>query len=1332
MGDRNWGLITNGATFEALVATLVAFEDPSAVLFGRRGKDGGQDSRSGDGKTVYQAKHHEDGAAAKAIADAKKEAAKISEYRKVGNARFEQWKDVTHWRLVTNAAFNPTDHQTWIDDVAPRFAALGLKAEYWERANVNALLDKHPEVDRSFFGNEPRAFLTLPEVRERLLQEELFVRRVPTSFVGRDVELAEITAFIRSDKSFLVVHGAGGMGKSRLLVESGSAAVADGWQVLWANVATIASGVSWFDAIVPERSTVLLVDEPETEEVLRLLTEQVGGRVGRSAKWKVIVAVRSPKDPVLKFLASPKLKARIQWLPLEALSNDAAEEMCRELLAGGPLAASPVEWKNDVASKLAKWFSRQPIWLTLAVHVLEVHKDLTKVPTTAAALADLYLEEVIGQQGGEPPGRVLSLLRWIALVGTVNRESGTVRVISDGAGIGDPDETLASIARLVERRALRQRGANRRLVELKPDVLRDHLLQNWLVHDVGFGSQPLRPSDAAQKLVRDCVDAISKGGLGGAGLAILTSIGRTELLFRMDNRPVPLLAPFFEQVHTRLETFPASVRIALVETLVEIAPFRPVDVVSISRSLRTSPIETETIKSPFGAREVTNDAVLLELGWAVFHAAMGARDLDDRVAVLEELCELTEVEAAIEARRPGGLPNDGRRSSSLVGRTLEGGPTFWSDFDDAVGALSLRRLERLQTGVPTKNQTATLRALIVPAVAVEREQTLFDENTFTIRRFVILPGHPGWDTRRKILERIKALLSDDSISAETHIVLWGLLVEGHRHANFVALHGPPEFKELMHAEFLDDLRWTEALLGRRGARIDEMKAARDLWEWHSEHEKNADIKAAADSLERLYTTDALAAEFEPLLMFDTTEAFERRARAKASELAAADDGAIDAFVERGEQYVDENRRSYALNGVANELGALAFTMPRAAEFVTRTLSTASSRLKVNLAVIAANRWAYEARKQAGEASMLELVKAQLAACADDDTRIRLLVEVYGCNPPRLKSADLVPQEHAFLRSKSSLFRASNRSAWFVGLVSWTLEYEWTEYKTLIEAELDALAEPSLTEAVAMLVQGIFWATYKRTQKEFPEDAGGWFLDQLIRVQSFGFGSNLEYRIDEVLGVLKPPAITWLPTALKKRASMEATQGYARAKALSRDMVLGDYVQAIDEAHKDDPAVEAAVSELLDLADDKGSVGYRMPEVLHSIDPNGFVVAKELAKRITAGGPDAARHLGRLARAYVINTAGWRTVATAVLELAPSLAPEERRSLYSVLGNSRVQSWNGLPGQVPVVFQHAFEAAQGFRDKEADTRLIPYWEWNLGLIEADLRRQEEEAKEERGE
>ena len=94
MPERKWGAITSGAMFESLAATIVLFEEPNASLFGRRGKDGGQDARSSDGTRVFQAKHHESGSAARAISDAKSEAKKVKEYRKPRHLRHAQWNGV--------------------------------------------------------------------------------------------------------------------------------------------------------------------------------------------------------------------------------------------------------------------------------------------------------------------------------------------------------------------------------------------------------------------------------------------------------------------------------------------------------------------------------------------------------------------------------------------------------------------------------------------------------------------------------------------------------------------------------------------------------------------------------------------------------------------------------------------------------------------------------------------------------------------------------------------------------------------------------------------------------------------------------------------------------------------------------------------------------------------------------------------------------------------------------------------------------------------------------------------------------------------------------------
>lgn len=1330
MAEPNWGLISSGATFEALALTLVRFEDPKATLFGRRGKDGGQDALSGDGKMVYQAKHHVDGSAAKAIADALKEADKIADYRKDGHPRAVQWRGVTQWRLVCNAAFNPTDRQRWLDEVLPAFAKQGLAADYWLRPDLDALLAKNPEVHRAFFEQEARAFLTLPELRERFEDDAPFLLRgALTPYVGREAEQAEVDTFLSSDELFLVVHGAGGTGKSRFLLEVGERLADSGaWQILWANVATLSAGTSWFDAVVPERPTILLVDEPDTEQVLRLLSEQVGGRVGRTSKWKVIVAVRSPKDPVLHFLSGAKMTTRVRWLPLKELSKEAAKKMCRDLLSTGPLAAQAANWREHAIETLAERFARQPIWLTLAVHLLEAYGEIDRIPKTASELAELYLSEVVEQARAGDPDTIRSCLRWVALIGTVNRESdGIIQLIADQTGIKDPTALRGLLARLVERRALIQRGARDRLVELKPDVLRDHILTTWLVVHVGYGATPYQPSADVAALLAPITNAIEQGGLSDVGRAILMSIARTEFLFRRSDQPVALLDVFFDEMARAIPRLTAIGRIALTEVLPDIARLRVSETVALAKAMRGSTVPNETVKTIYGPRELTNDDVLLHLAWPVYHAGMGAESLDQRVLVLNSLYELAVAEAAATDRLPRKqLPNDGRRAGTLIGQTIAGGPYFWASFEDATLQVGLAKLEQLRTATPTSAEAQALKALMTPALAVERHEDWVEGDQFIFRKYVITEAHPAWQARDKLIEKMKELLTDDSVSEASHLVLWELVVEAHRLANFAYR----EHRQDLRDRSLDDLRWTHATLLKRGSKFEEMRAARDIWDWHARFDEDAELKTAALELEALYTQNDLAAEFEPLLEFESVETSDRNARAAAQKLVAS--GEIGAFVERGTRFVED--RFFALLGVANQLGSFAGDQPVVRDFITGMLRAPTSPRHLEFALTSAMRWFFDVRKTGGAAAAYQLLQQLLGQCADEATKIRLLSELYGLAPPRYRSEDLAEEEQAFLRAQQSLFLRNDQAAAFVALVSPSFAHQWPLFKLLVEETLSSLAEPVLTNAVASLIQGVFWAIYKRDDVKVPDGFSEWLLDQLVRVADLdALGSMNDHRLDEIIKVIGRAPLRWLPKALNARAALEAADGYQNVRALGYDSSLGEYVEPVAEGQTDTPEVRAVLMELLDLVDDPGTVGYRLNDILHDIDPHGLVLADLIATKIRGSDRDQAKRYMRLARSYVVNTASWRTIALPAIEVARSFeTAKERNSIFATISDPGIRSWSGKHGEVSSVFISAVERARQQRDEEKDERFSAFWDWYVSVAEAELAHEEQRAKEERGE
>jgi hypothetical protein len=983
--------------------------------------------------------------------------------------------------------------------VVPQFAAQGLSADYWARARLDVLLTKHPEVDRAFFQNQTRTFLSLPEIRERLPSEETYLQRsILAAFFGRENEIALVRDFLLPDKLFLVVHGAGGMGKTRLLVEVGQEIASEGsWQVLWANVASMAATGTWFEAIVPERATLLLVDEPEDEQLLLMLSEQLGGRVGRAAKWKVAVAVRSPKDPVLRFLFAPRMKPRVQELPIDALSAAAAEEMCRDLLSSGPLGNRAEEWRKDAAHELARRFSRRPVWLTLAVHVLETQGDLTKVPQTAEDLADCYLEEIVNRQQQASHDQVLALLRWVALIGTVNREDdSTVKLLRDGSGVGDETAVRKMLARLVERRALVQRGARNRLVEVKPDVLRDHLLLNWLSVDVGYGEAPVQPSEDAKALVATVQEAVLQGNISSSGQSILRALARTELLLRLSGRPVPLLNPFFAGIRAALERTTAGPRLVITEVLLDVAEFCPADTVALSHALRLSVVGSETIEGLLGSREVGQDDVILKLAWPVFHAAMGAQTPREREQVLDEFCALTEVEAEIATRRPRGLPRDGKRAGDLIGRALGGGPRFWGDFEEPARALAERLLERAAGEPASSPLVAVLKALLGPAMALTRRQTWSEDWTLHMQMSVILPSHPAWQTREWILTHMQALLADANVPIESRLALWSLLGDIHGSANVSRRQVRGDLQERIRQHLLKDLVWAHRTLTARQVEIKELTAARALWNWHLRFEEDARLEAASQQLEALYARNDLASEFEPLFSRHARDQREQRAAGKAAELANGQTPeTIGAFIDRAVRFRGE-REIYQLNGVARRLGQLASTKEIVGSFVRSSLAAPAVHTHVYFAGVTAASWVATLRNSDAPTAAYDLVVDLLKICDSDEKRIDVIRKLYSEYLPSSDIDKLTAVEHDHLRSLAPLFVHNGQIPVFIQVVGWTLHHDWLVLKALLDNVLDGVAREQVSLAVKSLVDVVYQAVCEYDLTTLPPGLPLWLLHHL--------------------------------------------------------------------------------------------------------------------------------------------------------------------------------------------------------------------------------------------
>lgn len=201
---------------------------------------------------------------------------------------------------------------------------------------------------------------------------------------------------------------------------------------------------------------------------------------------------------------------------------------------------------------------------------------------------------------------------------------------------------------------------------------------------------------------------------------------------------------FFDEISGAIPRLTAVGRIALTEVLPDIARLRVSETVALAKAMRGSTVPNETVKTIYGRRELTNDDVLLHLAWPVYHAGMGAESFEQRVLVLNSLYELAIAEAEATDRIPGKqLPNDGRRAAMLIGQTIAGGPYFWASFDDATLQVGLAKLEALRTGGPTQAEVQAMKALMTPALAVERHEDWVEGDQFIFRKYVITEAHPA-------------------------------------------------------------------------------------------------------------------------------------------------------------------------------------------------------------------------------------------------------------------------------------------------------------------------------------------------------------------------------------------------------------------------------------------------------------------------------------------------------------------------------------------------------------------------------------------------------------
>ncbi len=726
---------------------------------------------------------------------------------------------------------------------------------------------------------------------------------------------------------------------------------------------------------------------------------------------------------------------------------------------------------------------------------------------------------------------------------------------------------------------------------------------------------------------------------------------------------------------------------------------------------------------------------------------MGARDEAVKEEVLRELCAVVGIEVDLAPRLKYGLPNDGKRAATLVTRVLQGGPNYWGNFDAAGKKLSLKILDAIAARDPTAAEIALLKGLVQPLLAIERSQTWSDGRSFFVRTIPIVPDHPAWSTRQELLERVKQLLDADATPIESRKALWSAFAQAHRELNMASRYMEKRengtYSEKLRedgtysTELQENLEWTRRVLEQRNAAFEELGQAREVWDWHRRFEDNPVLKSASLKLEELYASDKLATEFEDLVGRDSWQRSEPRekSKTKAAELAISTES-INEFVDRGARFFNNDARKFhQLFEIAREIGSLAPECEAIRKFVIAALAEGPSERRLEFAIVVAGEWLFQVREAATFTHADALVESLLTASANDSVRVQLLMEVYGRVPRPRGLKDFTPEEHALFRRQGALFAAQGRTNEYIAALATTLKHDWATARTMLEYLVRRRSVEERSGALHSLLNAVFWVVHESEDKNLPEGLGEWLLNQLVLLPDFdNIVGDDEWHLNEILKRVGRPSVQWLSPVLAKRREFETTRAkddYSRA--ISHHVRISRYVQRITSADAGQPTVTQAIEAMLGFIDDNGTVGYYLPEVLHDVDPEGLVVPGLVVGLIgQATETERVRLLARIAGEYVAGTAAWEAIAKAVLRSPIVQSKDHELPMFHALGAGGVTSWSDTSGEVSPVFIAEVKSAKSYLAAATDEYLQRYWRWRVGDAEAELRQQEEEAKEDREE
>lgn len=1303
MSDINWAMINNGGAFESLMHAIVFAEDATAILFGRPGKDSGQDARSADGTHVYQAKYRTGLKMTEAVTLALGELKTIKKYKKPGHSNYKHWQNANQWTLVANLSINPNDLAKW-DTVVQAFQQEGFqKVEYWGLEKLEQKLIQHPEICDAFFAGNNRTMVGLREAYEWLRLTSPGSDFINAEYIGHADLFERVRSFSASSKRVLTVVGDHCSGLSRFLYEIMNMLSDSGKRVYWGLPREMVGTSDWFKYIRSSNETYVIIDDLDSRDLVDRILGQLAS--AECLSWKMIIACHAENRKALQaiYAMDEKLSDEIVLSPL---TKDEIDTLATKYVSRRENLPSA-----EILFTLTQGF---PGWLALLLQA-SVRYNVARL-TINDSLSEIVVrvkDECLKHIPEGDRAIAQGLLRWIALwdmlqISEQSLETPEIEFLRKE--IGEGFDILTILRLLVGSGIMHNWGASKRCFAVEPSIVRQEILRDWLLQKDERGYVLNNEGySLVKKMIRGEIPRVD---------AVLRSVSNIAVSYMGRIQTKVALNPVFDAFTEEAKNGTIFEQASIIELLKNVGwahPDRALEVLSV---IRKNPKDAQTIHNAFyGDLTIDSKETLANVAKYIFQYGGCITSESMARRYLLEINELFKLEEA------GTLTIKWRNSyESKLLKLMRNNEV--AEYYISVGK------DIVDNNIDDLSSSEFLKSIAKAMLSPERENVFWTKYSFTMNRYVISPESKQWKImlalRKKLFTR---LLNKDN--NKERIAYWELLADSHHNLFHVATSSNGFSMSLCEAYMIlvtRDLRRVLCVSRKHGTlSLAEFTAAREMWSWYlmygnlEKHPVTLAKRCEAIGYESAdwglqnffaFTTSQKAASAIDLV--------ERKLR-----LSSTIDG-WETFFAQSKQYLNVargNRRNLADGMRISDL-AMRFVNDFSPlegdniinEVVKSILSSSDDDSLEMRFAIQLCCYAIKMEKVHGHQDSLAMLIQELLKWSCNPAR--LLWHVYAAAHPS-SVGPLTTDELNIVTEKIkglSLYETTTLLAQFVGIGGNII----LDRMGVILKELDI---DQASNCMSLFIASL-WLSFLRYEYNVELIPCSWIFSQINDLNLDGEILG-QHEADELAKrSTDRQGMTAAVTFFERRFVLEKEKPYSSFQVLPYEF-NSQYWFTIDSQDEFNKLCALALQQRSFLS------VYELPKFLARLDSKAISLSKFACKYLHENANLQADELYSMASLLAEceqETEGWRTFVSSVCRYCEKCTEKERFRIYSGFQH-KMQTGSWRVGTVPQEIIDAVRRAQDLLNNEHDTFLHEYRQWVLQRAKYDLSRAKENAEEE---